>query len=332
VSSYFYAAAAGVVICFILWIVRNAHGKRARWITSLMTVFLVVAVTLAVVCPEARTSDAASAAVVQYDDSADLQVCFLDVGQADSILITCQGHAMLIDAGTNDAADTVVSFLKEKGITTLDYVVGTHPHEDHIGGMDAVIENFDVKNVLMPKVETDTKTFEDVLDAVSDKGLQITAPSQGDTYALGDAELTAENCLAPDDNDLNNSSIVLRLDFGSVSVLFTGDSGESAEQAILDSGTDIDCDVLKVGHHGSSDSTSQAFLNAVTPEYAVISCGQDNDYGHPAADTLDRLDAAGVKLFRTDEQGTVVLSSDGTKLAWSTDPVADTAANPGKAA
>lgn len=246
----------------------------------------------------------------------ELQVHFIDVGQADCILLVNKEESMLIDAGNNADGELVTAYLQSQGITSLTYAVGTHPHEDHIGGLDTVIENFQIQNLLMPKIQTNTKTFEDVLDAAIEKDLRITAPKQGDSFSLGTATVTAVHCYETD--DLNNASIILRVDFGETSFLFTGDAEREAENAVLLSGVNIDCDVLKAGHHGSSTSSSRAFLDAVSPEYAVISCGVDNSYGHPHRETIQAFQNRGITVYRTDEQGNVRVFSDGKTLRWET--------------
>lgn len=247
-----------------------------------------------------------------------LKVTIIDVGQADSILITTGSNSMLIDAGTNGAADTVVDYIKDQGITKLDYIIGTHPHEDHIGGMDAVIKTFDVDKVILPDAQSNTKTFEDVLDAISDKGLKIMNPVPGTSYPLGNAVFTV---LAPNSSkygDLNNYSVVVRLIFGGSSFLFMGDAEFHSEKEIMEKGFDITADYLKVGHHGSDTSTSDDFLSAVNPQYSVISVGKDNDYGHPADETIQKFIDADIKIYRTDEMGTIVAISDGSSITFST--------------
>lgn len=259
----------------------------------------------------------------------ELRVHFLDVGQADCILAESEGHFLLIDAGNNADGDAVTSYLAEQGVSELDYVIGTHPHEDHIGGLDDAIEEFPVGCLILPPKETATQTFEELLDAAEAKNLALTAPVVGSTYALGDAFFTI---LAPNTDygdDLNDWSVGIRLSCGSNAFVLCGDAERTAEADMLKNGQTLRADVLKVSHHGSATSTTQAFLDAVDPTWAVISCGRDNPYGHPDAQTLNRLADAGVGVFRTDEQGTVVAQSDGTEITWSAAPVADPASNPG---
>lgn len=245
----------------------------------------------------------------------EMQVHFLDVGQADCILIACDGQYMLVDAGKNEDGARIVDYLKEQGVKRLDYVIGTHPHEDHIGSLDTIIEEFEIGTLLMPEVVHTTRTFEDVITAVERKNLAITPPRQGDTYTIGSGEFTI---LAPAKKDygseLNNWSIGIRLIHGRNSIIMCGDAEEEAEKDICESGLELSADVLKLGHHGSSTSTSDRFLKAVNPQYAVISCGKGNDYGHPHKETLDKLSASHIKTFRTDKQGTILLISDGKEI------------------
>ena len=240
-----------------------------------------------------------------------LKVYFIDVGQADSILVTNKEESMLIDAGNNDDGKDVVEFIKDKGITQIDYVIGTHPHEDHIGGLDNVINDFDIKNIYMPKIETTTKTFEDVLDSISNKNLKVTSPSKGEIFNIGDAKCEIMTDSILDKDNLNLSSIVIRLEFGNNSFLFMGDAEKENEKTRQWPKTDV----LKVGHHGSNTSTSQEFLEQISPKYGIIMVGKDNSYGLPKANILDRLNKANVELYRTDENGTIVMLSDGNNIS-----------------
>lgn len=252
--------------------------------------------------------------------ASELKVHFIDVGQGDSILIQSGDHDMLVDAGENDQGDGVVTYLHSQGIAKLDYVIGTHPHSDHIGGLDDVINNVSVGKVILPPVEHTTKTYEDVLDAIGSQGLKITKPVVGDTYQLGDASF---QIIAPNgnyDDDLNNWSVGIKLTYGDNSFVMCGDAESQAEADICAGGINLSADVLKLGHHGSKTSTSGAFLNKVNPEYAVISCGMGNSYGHPHKETLNKLHSKGIKVFRTDEQGTIIATSDGINIKWSTQP------------
>ena len=206
-----------------------------------------------------------------------VKIHFFDVGQADSILLISDDKTMLIDAGTNSTGKTVVQNLKNLGITKIDYLVGTHPHEDHIGGLDDVINNFEIGTIYMPKTQANTKTFEDVLDAISNKGLKVTSPNKGDTFTVGKVNCEVMLCtpeLAEEKDNLNLCSIVIRATFDKQSYLFMGDAEEENEKLRQWPQTNV----LKVGHHGSKTSSSEKFLNEVLPQIAIIQVGKDNKY------------------------------------------------------
>ena len=242
-------------------------------------------------------------------------VRYLDVGQADSILVQSEGINMLIDAGTNSSGQTVVKDLEDLGVTKIDYLIGTHPHEDHIGGMDDIIKNFDIGIIYMPKIQTNTKTFEDVLDAVSEKGLKITSPKKGDEFEVGGARCEIMTDGIEDTSNLNLSSIVIRMTYGTQSFLFMGDAEKENEETRQWPQTTV----LKVGHHGSSTSSSTQFLNEVQPQISVISVGKDNKYVHPTKTTINKLEKIKTKIYRTDESGTITITSDGKKCIVTTE-------------
>ena len=230
-----------------------------------------------------------------------LKVYFLDVGQADSILVMNEGETMLIDAGNNEDGEMLVQNLKILGITRIDYLIATHPHEDHIGGLDNIIQNFEIGTIYMPKVQTNTKTFEDVLDAVKEKELTISTPKVKDTFRVGQTECQV---LAVDNKakNLNLASIVIQMEFDNMTYLFTGDAEKEVEEKILKENKDIKANILKVGHHGSDTSSSEKFIQAVRPEVSIISVGRDNSYGHPNQDIIARLEEKGSKVYRTKEK------------------------------
>ncbi len=243
-----------------------------------------------------------------------MEVHFIDIGQGDATLIKCGDHAMLIDAGDYNKGTAIQRYLKEQDISKLDYVVGTHKDSDHIGGMDVVITKFDCDVIILPEYKDDTISYRNFVSAMNQKGYQFTQPVVGASYKLGDAEFTI---LAPNSNyyeDNNNYSVGIRLVYGQDSFIFTGDAEVESENEILESGATVKADVLKVGHHGSSASTSRAFLEAVSPTYAIISCGKDNDYGHPHRETVKILRDYGIKSFRTDELGSIIAFCDGENI------------------
>lgn len=243
-----------------------------------------------------------------------LKVHFLDVGQGDSALIHVGDKAMLIDAGNSKDGPNIVAYIQNQGISKLDYLVLTHPHADHIGGAAEVVNAFDIDKILMPKATHTSKTFEDLLLTIQSKGHRITSPSPGQDFSLGKA--TFKILASNDGSDLNNKSIVSRLVFGSTSFLFTGDAEAAVESKILQRGYKIKSDVLKVGHHGSDTSTGDSFLKKVSPKHAIISVGKGNSYGHPSDDILAKLDSLGASVYRTDEVGTIVVTSDGNSLSF----------------
>lgn len=243
-----------------------------------------------------------------------LKVYYIDVGQADSILIDDNGEYMLIDGGNNIDGPLLVSFFKSLGITNFKYIVGTHPHEDHIGGLDDVIDNFNVDTIYIPDAITTTATFEDLLDAIDKKNITYTVPEIDSTFSLGQS-LFKVIYTGNDTSDLNNTSIVLKMTFGNNSFLFTGDATGVTEKKILNK--DIEADVLKVGHHGSKYSSTDVFLKKVNPEYTIISVGKNNKYGHPASSTISKLNNLNIKSYRTDNDGTILVSSDGNDISVS---------------
>lgn len=251
-----------------------------------------------------------------------MEVHFLDVGQGDSTLIVCGEHAMLIDTGDDTRGTQIQSYLQKQKIEKLDYLVLTHPDSDHIGGAPVIIEKFEIDKVFVSNFEKDNKTYRKLIQALDDKRLSYTTPKVGARYSLGTASVTI---LAPGQEyeNPNDASVALLVQNGNHKFLFTGDAGEDAEQDMLDSGAALSADVYHVGHHGSKTSTSEDFLEAVNPTYAVISCAEGNEYGHPHAQTLNALRAKGVKVYRTDEAGTVIASSDGKKLTFNV-PASDT--------
>lgn len=245
----------------------------------------------------------------------EMKVHFIDVGQGDATLITCGGHAMLIDSGDDSKGTAIQNYLKKQNIKKLDYLILTHPDADHIGGAPVIITKFEIDKVFVSNYEKDTKTYQKLIQALDNKRLKYTTPDVGAQYSLGTATITI---LAPNDtyDNPNDASVACIIQNGNNKFLFTGDAEENAEEDILDNGINISADVYHVGHHGSRYSTSKDFFDAVKPSYAVISCGEGNSYGHPHAEPLNTFRMNGVKVFRTDEEGTIIATSDGKKITF----------------
>lgn len=251
--------------------------------------------------------------------TSELQVHFIDVGQGDSTLIICDSEAMLIDAGDNNQGTKIQNYLQKQNIKSLKYVICTHPDADHIGGMDVILYKFDCETIFMTDEKNDTNTYRDVIDTMRNKGYSKTLPVVGDIYTLGGAQITVLAPINPSE-DSNNNSISILITHGNNKFLFSGDAEEEEESDIVNNYISIDADVYKVGHHGSKTASSEEFLNAISPTYAVISCGEGNSYGHPHSATLNILRSMGVKVFRTDEQGSIIATSDGVNITWNCSP------------
>lgn len=248
-----------------------------------------------------------------------MEVHFIDVGQGDATLIKCGGQAMLIDTGDDTKGTAIWNYLRKQGVEKLDYLVLTHPDSDHIGGAPVILTKFDVDNVFVSNYKKDTMAYYKLVQTLDDQLIQAVTPATGTSYTLGNATF---QILAPVNtySNANDSSIALMVKHGENTFLFTGDAEIQAEADMLVNGNSVDADVYHVGHHGSSSASSVNFLNAVSPSYAVISCADDNEYGHPHAEVLNNLRAMGVKLFRTDEQGSVIAFSNGKEITWNCAP------------
>jgi competence protein ComEC len=257
---------------------------------------------------------------VKAEKSGKLRVHFIDVGDADCILIQQDDKSMLIDAGNNLDEDVIKQYLNNIGVRKLDIVLGTHVDEDHIGSMDTVISSFEIDKIYMSGSNIKTKYGEDVMKAANKKGLQIAVPVSGDTFKLGEAYCTI---LAPIFNGYekeNNYSIVMKLKYGKTTFLFTGDAEALSEKEMIRRGIDLSANVLKLGHHGSIRSTSDEFLDRVNPQYAVISVGRNNHYRHPHKRTMEKLRKKGIKVYRTDESGNIMAVSDGETITFDKKP------------
>ena len=251
-----------------------------------------------------------------------MEVHFIDVGEADSTLIICGEEAMLIDAGTPDMGTAVRLYMKKQNVSRLKYLLLTHSDKDHIGGAASVISNVPIDNLFMCKYEKDNEVYLNLINEINYMNMTWTTPDVGTELTLGDANITV---IAPNreyDNP-NDSSIGVIIRHGEDSFIFTGDAETPAEEDIVNNGLDLSADVYKVGHHGSRTASSDAFLDKINPEYAIISCETDNKYGHPHFEVLEKFKNRGIKLYRTDKQGTIIAYSDGKDITFNIDPSED---------
>lgn len=247
-------------------------------------------------------------------ENSNFEVHFIDVGQADSALIECDGETMMIDGGNVADSNVVAAYLKKEDVTELNYVVCSHAHEDHVGGLSGALSVTKADNIYAPKTETNTKAYKNFKKKAEEQNVEIKHPNIGDEIQLGSSTVEFLGPVDENGKDLNSTSIVLKITYGNTSFLFTGDAESDEEEEILNSGADLKSTVLKVGHHGSRTSTSYPFLREVMPQYAVISVEKGNSYGHPNEETLSKLSDAGVEVYRTDESGDIVMTSDGNSI------------------
>lgn len=288
---------------------KQTGAGRIRRELILLMILLATAIFFYSCAPGGGQSDQAS-----LRSEEDLTAYFLDVGQADSTLLVSQGEAVLIDAGNRDDADFLLGYLKSLGIDHLKYVIFTHPHEDHIGSGQNVLQQFGADTVYMLD-GYDSGVAGRLKQEIRQQGLETKAPAPGDTATFGECEI---EFLGPYEtyNDVNDNSICLKVKHGENRMLFTGDAGSTPEKKMIEMGEDLEADLLQAGHHGSSTSNSYYFLRESNPEYVVISCGKGNMYGHPHEEALSRFRDLGAEVFRTDEQGTIIAVDDGTQITF----------------
>lgn len=296
---------------------KKTHFKIFSIFISLLCIFTLTGCSIST-NPSSHTTNSA----ISSDKA---QIYYLDVGQGDSELICLPtGENILIDAGLKSGSDRLTAYLKELGVNKIDILIATHPHADHIGGMEKIIQNFDIGEIYMPKIADDqvptTATYTKLLEAIQAKGMKVNQAKAGTTI-FSNANTTLE-ILGPNNSeyeDLNNYSIVTKLTYGNNRFLFTGDAEKESENEMLSKKYDLSCDILKLGHHGSSTSTTNKFLEATSPSVAIVSCEKDNDYGHPHKETMNKLNNKHITVYRTDSDGTILAETDGNIYSITTD-------------
>lgn len=292
--------------------------STAKRLSKLPAPFLIIIIALAIVftaCQHSRTDDAPSAVT----DSAEFH--FIDVGQGDAVLIKTTAGNVLIDAGKNSSEEELDSYLKAQNVKTIEYAIFTHPHEDHIGGADMVIKNYEIKNVILPNCPSTTKTYTNMLTAISQKSMTAKEARSGDKYRVGDLVLNILGPVRSNYKEVNDHSIVILAEWGSTRVMLAGDAELEAENDILEKfgNSNINCNILKLGHHGSSSSSGEEWLKAIKPAIGIICCGKDNEYGHPHSEIVERLSKHGITSYRTDELGSLMFVSDGSTVSQKKD-------------
>lgn len=302
----------------------NDKGDRKELSKTLMAIIIVVIASLLgisiIELPDETTPSTGQ--VSSPNVNGQLVVHMIDVGQADCFLLVQDNTTALIDCGTRSTGKDAVEYLKGLGITKLDYVIGTHPHDDHEGGMYDILVNFDIGTVILPDVKLGTITtnwYLKLMNELKTGNYNVVHPKQGDTFALNNATMKVI-AAETDVSNVNNYSIVLMVSFGQMDLIMTGDAETEIEKIILESGTNIDAEVLKVGHHGSDTSTSKDFLDAVSPEYALISCKVGNKYEHPIKTTMEKLQERNIEVYRTDECGSVIMTITSHNVTFNCEP------------
>ena len=280
-----------------------------------MTFILSMLLALTLVLP-------GNAVTAKADGQGDMAVHFIDVGQGLAILVQSGGENLLYDGGNRSHADEVVQYLKNQQVETINYMISSHYDEDHLGGLVKCLDTFEVEHVLGSDYVHTSELFNTFMNTATAHAIIVEYPSVGDTYEFGTGSFTV---MAPDgiSQNSNDNSVVIRLVNGNNSFMFMGDAEETSEQDMISTGMNLDCDVLSLGHHGSASSTSWDLLEATSPSWAVISCGLNNTYGHPAAETMGKLSDMDIPVFRTDDQGTVIALSDGNTISWTQEPCND---------
>ncbi len=293
---------------------RSSAKKFAKLPVPVLLAIIVIAI-IAVAAQRFLTSETPPSVV----DSAEFH--FIDVGQGDAVLIRTPSGDVLIDAGKNSSEEALDAYLKAQGVKAIEYAIFTHPHEDHIGGADMVINNYDIKNVILPNCPSTTKTYTNMLSAISKKNVTTKEAHSGDKYRVGELVLNILGPVRNDYEEVNDHSIVILAEWGGTRVMLAGDAELEAENDILEKfgNSNINCNILKLGHHGSSSSSGEKWLKALDPDIGIICCGKDNEYGHPHSEIVERLSKHGIKSYRTDELGSLVFVSDGSTVSQKKD-------------
>ena len=274
-----------------------------------------------------ESKESSSSTISDIDNDSKFEVHYIDVGQADAALVFSDNETMLIDGGNPGDSSLIATYLKKHNIETLDYIICSHAHDDHVGGLPGALSVVNVKKVFAPTTESSIKAYQSFKTKVSAQGLTVENPSPGDSFQFGNSSVLFLGPVHENVSDPNNTSVVLKITYGNTSFLFTGDAERDEEQSILSQKYDLSATVLKIGHHGSNDSTTYPFLREIMPEYAIISVGE-NSYGHPAEDLLSRLRDANVKVYRTDVQGDIIATSNGKDVTIKTSRNQDVNTNP----
>lgn len=302
----------------------NDKSDWKRILKKILIFLLWVAIIFIVeYCKSEFLEETQSENKIEHAAEGELILTMIDVGQADSFLLIQDGKTALVDCGTRSSGEDVVEYLKSIGITKLDYVFGTHPHDDHMGGMYDVITNFEVGTIIIPNVETGAVTsnwYIQLVDELETNDYNVKYSNVGDIYMLGDAEMKIIGPITEFEDNINNYSIVLKVSFGQMDIVMTGDAETQVEEEILASLENIDAEILKVGHHGSDTSTSEEFLDAISPEYALISAGLGNKHEHPTQIVMERLEERNIEVYRTDECGTVTLTITSNDVTFDKEP------------
>ena len=308
---------------------KSGRKKLAKPLTTIIVAIILVigsflGINVSDLIPESEPLPTQQEATIPNQNvEGELVVHMIDVGQADCFLLIQDGETALVDCGTRSTGKDAVEYIKELGITTLDYVIGTHPHDDHMGGMYDVITNFEVGKVIIPDSsdgEITANWYLKLMDELKTGEYNVQYPEQGDIYKLEDATMQVLAAETDVNGNTNNYSIVMKVSFGQMDMIMTGDAETEIEEIILESGVDIDAEILKLGHHGSDTSSSQEFLDAITPEYGLISSKVGNKYEHPIKSTMDKLQAMNVVVYRTDECGSVIMTITTDNITFNCEP------------